>query len=200
MRGRPGHRARLENGLKLDINRLLRRGDIAPGSHRSFALGWSRDGERIASAIITAELRDPEDAWLRVQLGSLTQRIYIAGRRCHFGGRQWYFICPHLNKRVSVLWKPPGAHSFACRQRWRGQVAYASQFLDRDNRAHRGKAKINRRLCEIGGFDPDDWDFPPKPKWMRWQTYRRMEARFDRYDAELDEGIIRLVARLGFGV
>jgi len=47
-------------------------------------------------------------------------------------------------------------------------VAYASQFLGRDDRAHRGQAKLNSRLCSIGGFDPDEWDIPPKPKWMRW--------------------------------
>jgi hypothetical protein len=55
-------------------------------------------------------------------------------------------------------------------------TAYASQFLDRDNRAHRGQAKIRSRLCTIGGFDPDEWDIPPKPKWMRWRTYERAEA------------------------
>jgi hypothetical protein len=21
--------------------------------------------------------------------------------------------------------------------------------------------------------DPDEWDLPPKPKWMRWHTYNR---------------------------
>jgi hypothetical protein len=95
---------------------------------------------------------------------------------------------------------PPGARYFACRQRWGRSVAYASQFLDRDNRAHRGKAKINLRLCSIGSFDSDDWDFPPKPKWMRWRTYNRAEEKFDRYDAVLDEGIIGLAARLGIKI
>jgi hypothetical protein len=23
----------------------------------------------------------------------------------------------------------------------------------------------------MGQFNPDDWNFPPKPKWMRWMTY-----------------------------
>jgi hypothetical protein len=36
-----------------------------------------------------------------------------------------------------------------------------------------------RRL--IADLDPDEWDLPPKPKWMRWQTYRRYEAWFDRW-------------------
>jgi hypothetical protein len=76
------------------------------------------------------------------------------------------------------------------------QVAYNSQFLDRDNRAHQGKARISSRLCFIGGLDPDEWDFPPKPKWMRWSTYNRAEEKFDRYESMLDEGMIALVARL----
>jgi hypothetical protein len=59
-------------------------------------------------------------------------------------------------------------------QTWGRQVAYSSQFLDRDNRAHRGKAKIKSRL--IADLDPDEWEFPPKPKWMRWRTYNRYEA------------------------
>jgi hypothetical protein len=92
---------------------------------------------------------------------------------------------------------PLGASDFACRQRWGRQVAYNSQFVDRDSRAHQGQAKIKSRRCLIGGLDPDDWDFPPKPKWMRWRTYRRAEEKFDRYESILDEGVVNLVARLG---
>ena len=107
------------------------------------------------------------------------------------------FYMPYMNRTVSVLWMPPGARSFACRQRWGRQVAYNSQFSDRVNRAHQGKARINSRLCAIGGFDPDEWDFPPKPKWMRWNTYNRAEEKFDRYEAILNEGLAELVAKLG---
>ena len=59
------------------------------------------------------------------------------------------------------------------------------------NRAHDGKAKINARLCSIGGFDPDEWDLPPKPKWMRWNTYNRAVEKFDRHQASLDKGAYR---------
>jgi hypothetical protein len=71
---------------------------------------------------------------------------------------------------------------------------YASQFLDPDNRAHRGKAKIKARL--IGDCDPDEWDLPPKPKWMRWSTYNRYVERYDAYEAILEDGIPELLARL----
>jgi hypothetical protein len=57
-----------------------------------------------------------------------------------------------------------------------------------------GKSKIKRRL--IGNLDPDDWDLPPKPKWMRWRTYDRYVARFDRYEELLDREICVAAARL----
>ena len=84
----------------------------------------------------------------------------------------------------SKLSQPPGLGK---------SVAYASQFLDANNRAHRGKAKIKARL--IADLDPEKWELPPKPKWMRWLTYSRYEARFDRYEAILGDGIADLVAR-----
>lgn len=194
---RPCQRVRLESGLKLDLNRLARRGLIKPGAQSSSVISWKNNytGERIASALITVNLRGVTEGWFRIQFGSVDQRVILVPRPCHFGGRQWYFICPRLNRRASVLWMPPGARDFACRQKWGRQVAYVSQFSTTVDRAHQGKARVNSRLCAIGGFDPEDWDFPPKPKWMRWNTYRRAEEKFDRYEAILDEGLVGLVAR-----
>ena len=81
------------------------------------------------------------------------------------------------------------------RQTWGRQVAYQSQFHDATNRAHAGQARIKARLCSIGGLDPDDWDSPPKPKGMRWQTYNRYERQYDRYDEILDSGLFKLAAK-----
>jgi hypothetical protein len=195
---RSRQRAQLESGLKLDINRLLRRGFIRSGTITGpIGIKWTDTyfDEEIASGWITADLSGTEEGWLHINLGSLDQRIPLVARPRHFGGRQWFFICPYVNCRAMVLWMPPGARSFACRKRWGRQVAYASQFMDRDNRAHRGKAKINSRLCSIGGFNHDEWDFPPKPKWMRWRTYNSAEEKFDRYESILDEGTYALMAR-----
>jgi hypothetical protein len=121
------------------------------------------------------------------------QHITLIARERHFGGRQWYFLCPYLNRCASVLWMPPGAHSFASRERWGREVAYGSQFMDRKNRAHYGKARINSRLCAVGGFNSDEWELPPKPKWMRWQAYERAEEKFDGYEAVLDEQVVQVV-------
>jgi hypothetical protein len=104
-------------------------------------------------------------------------------------------VCPVMNRRASVLWMPPGADRFCSRQTWgRRVVAYRSQFLGADDRAHAGQAKIKSRL--IGDSDPDEWDVPPKPKWMRWRTYNRYVERYDAYDDILDQGIVPLIAKL----
>jgi hypothetical protein len=146
---RPMPRARqrvcLEAGLKLDINRLIRKGVMRPGVRSGpFQISWTNNytGEIIASGLITANMEGLYQGWFRFQLGSLDQWIDLIPQPRHFGGRQWYFECPETHRRCSVLWMPPGATRFCSRQAWKRQVAYASQFLDADNRAHRGKGKI----------------------------------------------------------
>ena len=66
--------------------------------------------------------------------------------------------------------------------------------MDPTNRAHRGKAKIKARL--IGDCNPDEWELPPKPKWLRWSTYNRYVERFHKYEEILDEGVEELWAKL----
>jgi hypothetical protein len=157
----------LESGAKLDINRLLREGEISPGG----------------GVILRLEFGDGSQ-----------QEIALTSRPRHFGGKQWYFLCPRTGRSVSVLWRPLGARWFASRQAWGRQVAYESQFQDCIGRAHLGKQRIKTRL--IGSLDPDEWDLPPKPKRMRWKTYNRYEQKFDRYEEILDDGCAVLVAKL----
>jgi hypothetical protein len=195
-------RAHLESGIKLDLNRLARREFIQPGAATGpIGINWSdsHSGEVTASALITADMSGPHEGWFRIQsvkTNGLDQTIDLIARPRHFGGRQWYFICPYIGRRATVLWMPPGADSFACRERWAGRAAYASQFRGRDDRAHHGQTKIKSRLCSIGDFNPDEWDLPPKPKWMRWRTYNRAVEKFDHYEAILEERLVELAARL----
>jgi hypothetical protein len=113
----------------------------------------------VERGVISADMTSPRDAWLTVQLGESIQRIALTSRVRHFGGRQWFFVCPATGRRATVLWKPPGAQRFCSRQTWGRQVAYQSQFQDATNRAHLGKSRIKNRL--IGELDPDEWDLPP---------------------------------------
>jgi hypothetical protein len=186
----------LEHGLKLDINQLTRRGLIQRGAtHGPHALQWTQTatGDCIASGRLTASVEAGESGWVRVEVGQLDQRITLTSQLRRLGGRQLYFKCPTTDRSCSVLWLPPGAKRFGSRHAWRKQVAYASQFESPADRSHRGKAKIKARL--IADQDPAAWELPPKPKWMRWSTYLRLEERFDRYEEVLDNHLIGAFAR-----
>jgi hypothetical protein len=186
----------LQDGLKLDLNRLARNGFIQRGARstpmgiRWYSAYWDRE---LASGLIAADMSGTWEGWLRLE-GDFNERFTLVAHPRHFGGRQWYFMCPAMNRPVSVLWRPPGARRFRSRQAWGRQVAYHSQFNDWTNRAHLGKARIKARL--IADLDPDEWDLPPKPKWMRWSTYNRHVERYDAYEDILDRGTFALAAKL----
>jgi hypothetical protein len=193
---RPCSKVHLENGLKLDLNNLARQGLVRPGAITGpVGITWTNSywGE-IASAKICASMLDSERAHFEIEFGNARQSISLSAQPRHLGGRQWYFICPATGRMASVLWRPPGATRFCCRQTWGRQVAYLSQCVGPVDRAWRGKTKIKRVL--IADLDSDEWDLPPKPKWMRWRTYQRYVDRFDRYEDLLDRQISFAAARL----
>jgi hypothetical protein len=188
----------LQDGLKLDLNSLAKNRFVLRGlrtTGRGIKWVHSYWGE-VASGTISADMSGSSEGWLRIELGVLDQWIKLVAKPRHYGGRQWYFVCPATNRLVSVLWMPAGSRRFCSRQTWGRQVAYSSQYLDRDSRAHAGQSKIRSRLCSIGKFDPDEWDMPPKPKWIRWKTYNRHVEKFDRYEDILDYGCAALAAKL----
>ena len=140
---RSRQRTTLESGLKLDLNKLRRQGLITPGTKCGVVIRWTNTytGEEIAKGVLTSNMEGKYEGWLRIQLGGLDQTITLVPKPRHFGGCQWYFVCPAMNRYASVLWMPPGANRFCSRQAWGRRVAYASQFLDPDNRAHRGQSQ-----------------------------------------------------------
>ena len=148
---------------------------------------------KITSGVITADMRDTSHGWFRVAMGGFAQQITLASRPRHLGGRQWFFVYPVTGGLATVLWKPPGASRFCSRQAWGRQVAYRSQFQNASDRAYFGKERIKARL--IGDLDPVDWELPPKPKWMRCETYKRHVERFDEYERMLDQASISSVVR-----
>jgi hypothetical protein len=65
---------------------------------------------------------DPENSWLCLQYsmadywsgkGSrVDDKVYLAPTHPHFGGLRWWFVCPHLNRRVRRLYLPLGGRHF----------------------------------------------------------------------------------------
>jgi hypothetical protein len=65
----------LESGLKLNLNRLARRGFIQPGAYKASGISWTNNytGEQIASGFFTAEMSGRDEEWFRIQIGSLDE-------------------------------------------------------------------------------------------------------------------------------
>jgi len=163
-------RACLQHDPRLDLPDLIRRGAFKPGALKGAR--FRGDG-----MVIAADMRDPEcGGWLAIKSGENCQKIRLVALPRHFGGYQWYFLCPKIGIWASVLYRPPGARCYASRKAWGGRVASASQFERAADRAYRAQQKIKNRL--IGNLDPDAWDLPPKPKTMRWATYNRLAEKF----------------------
>jgi hypothetical protein len=184
--------------LKLDLNQLARKDFIKFGaSVGARGISWHNLHQReIAKGVITADMTDASRAWFRVAIGRFVQQITLLARPRYFGGHQWFFVCPVTGGLASVVWRPPGASRFCSRQAWGRQVAYRAQFQNESDRAHLGKERIKARL--IGNLDPQDWELPPKPRWMRWATYNRYVERFDDYEEMVDKAsIASVVKRLG---
>jgi hypothetical protein len=167
-------RVRLEDGLKLDLNFLTRDCLARPGKKCYATITWNGEPGQL-----TADMTGVQQGWLRLELGPLDQWIDLEPVPRHFGGRQWYFVCPTTGRRASVLWKPPGASRFASRQAWGRQVAYSSQFQPAYVRTD---SRFQELVCRLGGSDfrSEDGSIPPKPKGMHWRTY---EAELDRCEA-----------------
>ena len=79
---KPRQRVCLNQGLKLDFNKLRQQGFVRPGSRVGpIGIRWSSDywGE-IASGVITANMEGTYEGWFRIQLGTLDQWITLVLR------------------------------------------------------------------------------------------------------------------------
>ncbi len=61
------------------------------------------------------------------------------------------------------------------------------------SRYQRGAAKAAKKVLRKGPpewrEEYEDWDFPPKPKWMRWKTYNRLDEKAQAYEKAADDGL-----------
>ena len=195
---RPRKRICLQDGLRLDLNDLIRSRMAIPGERTSQPIVWQSVGKpgRVAWGLITADLRNRTCARIRILMRSVDQAIDLVAEERNFGGVQWYFRCPVRGTRASILWKLPGAERFCSRQSLDGQAAYHSQFVGEGRRAQIGKRRIRSRLGGDGN-GPCDWYLPPpKPKWMRWPTYWRHIDKYHEYDGTVLNALARLGASL----
>jgi hypothetical protein len=191
-------RVRLEDGLKLDLNKLLRDGIGKTGERRWRSIQWNYvgTGEVIASGSLEMDLSYDEDAGAALRLGRLEQFIQLQREPRRFGEGQWYCICPSTGLLASVFWLPRFASRFASRQTWGKRVAFGSQFQAPLDRALTRARDIRTRLggreyaSLIGRLTP------PKPKGMRWRTYDRVISKSEAHEKTSNFHLTSFLARL----
>jgi hypothetical protein len=102
---RPRQRVCLQDGLKLNLNGLARKGFVQPGAKigmRGIRFTHSYWGE-IATGTISADMSGKDEGWFRVQLGSLDQWIILIPRPRHFGGRKkWEMAAGSRSERFLI--------------------------------------------------------------------------------------------------
>lgn len=175
----------LELGLDLNINHLLRDGFIEPAHSTQLKdFHWlDADGKLRANAQIAADMTiGAAYGEMRIVGDWIDQTIQLVAKPRHFGGQQWYFVCPRRSHPVSVLWSLPGQRFFAGRRAWGKNVAYLSQYYAQGERAFYMAAKLCNRVGGLGASE--GWEMPPKPKRMRWWTYERLCKLHETYCGE----------------
>jgi hypothetical protein len=178
---RPRKRTPLEDGLKLDLNALRRQPTVQSGPVAWAPISW--DLRYLAgttlSGLLTWHFSSATSGSIRLFLGELAQTIDLVAEPRHFGGAQWYFLCPILRQRASVLWLPPGASCFTSRPALGSQFAYASQIQSAPFRALSRAHQIRRRLGDQNYISVFHYPLPPKPRGMHRGTY---EAQLERLE------------------
>jgi hypothetical protein len=179
MARRGGGRPTVEGSIILDV-RDLRATRLGPSCPQSGTLQWTRTHS--SPPICQAEYYiAPSDDAAILRLTSITrfdtsgrpirmegQAIRLVATIPPFGGRRWWFLCPHSGRRVMKLHLPFGARVFASRQAY--QLGYTVQRESAEDQAYRRARKARAR---IGGGPNLMERLPAKPKWMRWATYWR---------------------------
>lgn len=173
-----------------------------------FSWQWSRRGEPWCEVEMTLTVRAGADvASLRLrydiehhsaETGAQDYALTLVTTRLHFGGARWWFLCPATGRRCGKLFLPNGGRRFLSRQAY--GLGYRSQ---RAGRMERMQARIGKLCRRLGGeWSVSPCDLPPKPKWMRWATYRRIEARAwaaeEIIAAEFVPTVERLCLRFGW--
>lgn len=169
-------RPTVESYRSLDIGKLQKQGALQSGSVASMSWSDNRTGKTVASfgartssgkVVFSYRYARRGDDWQDVE-----EPVAITWTSCNYGGRRPWFICPGCSRRVAILYM--GGRNFLCRH-CHG-LAYASQRETWSDRSMRRARKIRQRFGGgVSLLDP----FPPKPKWIRWNTYWRL-----RHEAE----------------
>jgi hypothetical protein len=157
---------------------FLRRKNMMPLKYwpgpRYMTMSWTMRGQETGSiGVYTHE--DCMRLKYSVNGEAVEQVIEWGWTNNPFGKRRW-FVCPKCWRNCSVLY---GGERFYCRKCW--GLTYHSQYEEDWERLSSKAERLRHRLGGKGFISAGDpFDAPPKPKWMRWATYRAICEKGDR--------------------
>jgi hypothetical protein len=169
----------------VDLAHLRRHGMLALG-HIS-TLRWSSGSEDSAISIIG--LGSALKLCYRTPNEDVAELVELVATPACFGGRRQWLKCPGCGQACRVLRGYRGR--FRCRRNCH-HFPYTSQYEQPYRRALVQADRIKKRLQSDHASDGDD--FPPRPKRMRWATYRWLEERHDDLQGKWLQGAM---TRLG---
>ena len=203
--GRPARWPVIESCRRIDLRDYVRSGFLRDGCKWNSTLTWS------SGFSIELESRIEPPNWRRLRLKhqgggeydddvvDIEETIYLRRFPQPFGGHRWYFICPSTNRRCAVLYQPPGTKRFRSRWGFRCRLQYQSQRLSPMSRCQNGAVRLAKRVLKKGPpefqEEYEDYDFPPKPKRMRWKTYNRLDEKALSYEKAADDAFLWRVLR-----
>jgi len=167
-------RTTTEEVKRIDIRHLKKHGLLSSGRR---TLSWNCGGESSGfihytmhpdCMILDYRFRRNGGEWEPVN-----QTIQFSETACNYGNTRKWFLCPHCNKRVAILY---GADTlFLCRHCYK--LPYGSQSEGHMERMSRKARKIRHKL-DINSpiFDPDNLTngIYFKPKHMHQKTFDRL--------------------------
>ena len=197
--GRRHETAKLDEGLKLDINQMKREGSIALGVKGSGSMTWtySHNGEKRAAISYKVDTIDPNNMWMRLiytftsywseEQEDIEYKIRLETTEPNYGGKRLWFICPSTGRRAGKLYKPCGGRYFASRHAFR--LKYVSQ-----SKSARGRAIDN--MWKMRGKLNDDGNYWLKPKGMHWNTFHDLCDEIEAAEAVCCGYMMELVHNL----
>jgi hypothetical protein len=109
----------VEDCLIININKMFRQKWIEPGKWSRGTLKWTRGGRETGSIGYQA-MMDVEPPFIRIhytwrKTENRDYRVNLSTTNPYFGGKRYWFLCPHCGRQVGKLYSPPNSSYFLCR-------------------------------------------------------------------------------------
>ena len=110
--GRKSGKSAVEDCLKLSLSKMLQYQQIT--EHDSVqTVSWTNRLNEELACFTFKIIADGTD--LMFYIRELEQKINLSSTPLHFGGKRWWFHCPHCNRRCANLSYAKMARKFYCR-------------------------------------------------------------------------------------